>query len=81
METIVAFENEDLLLESVQLCLGFLKHLEREGIFCLDRPSLHMAMYRYSKLWLPFLGKISKDAGTDLDFAPPLDVHWIWYYT
>lgn len=34
---------------------------------------------RYEKCWIPFLAHHSAGPHTDLDFLPPLDVHWVWH--
>ena len=34
---------------------------------------------RYEKFWLPLLSSVSKSPDTDLQFCPPLDVHWVWH--
>ena len=28
---------------------------------------------------MPFLADVSKSIETDVDFAPPLDIHWVWH--
>ncbi len=43
-----------------------------------DPKLLKVSIFRYEKLWLPFLNKFSRNILTDLEFTPPIDVHWIW---
>ena len=37
------------------------------------------SILRYEKYWLPFMGKMSKGMEEDLDYCPPLDIHWVWH--
>lgn len=37
------------------------------------------AIYRYEHLWLPFLKQHSQDHLSDLEYAPPIDIHWVWH--
>jgi hypothetical protein len=38
---------------------------------------LKIAVYRYETFWLPFLK--TQTGKTDLDFVPPIDIHWVWH--
>ena len=58
--------------------LEFLKQFVQSQKRLQDPKLLKVSLYRYEKLWLPFLNKSSPDILTDLDFSPPIDVHWIW---
>ena len=35
--------------------------------------------FRYEKYWIPFILYNSPSYETDLDWLPPLDVHWAWH--
>jgi len=45
------------------------------GIY--DEENVRRAIYRYEKYWLPLMVEYS--SSQDLEFAPPLDVHWVWH--
>ena len=34
---------------------------------------------RYEKHWMPFLAEVSSSIETDLNFCPPIDIHWVWH--
>ena len=36
-------------------------------------------MCRYEECWVPFIKQHSAGPDSDLDFLPPLDVHWAWH--
>ena len=56
--------------------IDFLKNVFKEK-WIHHREVIKIAVYRYEKLWLPLLkNQIDKD---DLDFAPPIDIHWVWH--
>jgi hypothetical protein len=58
--------------------LEFVKQIQDNQI--LKEPEvIKISLYRYEKLWLPFLHNFSKDSQNDLEVLPPLDVHWIWH--
>ena len=58
--------------------LDFVKQIGENKIL-KDPEVVKISLYRYEKLWLPFLHNFSKDQQNDLDVLPPLDVHWIWH--
>lgn len=66
------------LLQASLLELQFLKEVDLQGNL-YDRVVIHRAVYRYEKYWMPFLADVSKSIETDVDFAPPLDIHWVWH--
>lgn len=35
--------------------------------------------FRYEKYWIPFILNNSPNYETDLEWLPPLDVHWAWH--
>ena len=35
--------------------------------------------FRYEKYWIPFILSNSEDYETDLEFLPPIDIHWVWH--
>ena len=70
------FISVDLKSSAVH-AIEFLKRVRR--IKSLKNPEvLKVASYRYEKFWIPLLNKFSKDVTNDLDYLPPVDVHWIW---
>ena len=36
-------------------------------------------IFRYEKYWMPFLAEVSKSIETDVEFLPPMDIHWVWH--
>ena len=36
-------------------------------------------LFRYETFWLPFLASESSSVVEDMDFCPPLDIHWVWH--
>jgi hypothetical protein len=44
-----------------------------------DPDVLKIALYRYEKLWLPFLDRHCQSPDMDLEYLPPIDIHWIWH--
>jgi hypothetical protein len=66
------------LKKAAMLELEFLKQFVQSQKRLQDQNVLKASLYRYEKLWLPFLHKSSRNFLTDLDFSPPIDVHWIW---
>jgi len=40
---------------------------------------LKIALYRYEKLWLPFLERHCQSQDMDLEYLPPIDIHWVWH--
>ena len=34
---------------------------------------------RYEKHWMPLLAEVSSSIETDLNFCPPIDIHWVWH--
>ncbi len=58
--------------------LEFLREIVESQKRLQDPELLKVSLFRYEKLWLPFLNKSSRNFLTDLDFTPPIDVHWIW---
>ena len=66
------------LLQSASHELDFLKAVD--DLECLyDRVALRKAIFRYEKYWIPFLSSVSDSPEKDLDFAPPIDIHWVWH--
>ena len=40
---------------------------------------LKLVVCRYEKHWMPFLAEVSSSIETDLNFCPPIDIHWVWH--
>ena len=40
---------------------------------------LKLVVCRYEKHWMPFLAEVSNSIETDLNFCPPIDIHWVWH--
>jgi len=66
------------LLQASLLELQFLKEVDLQGNL-YDRMVIHRAVYRYEKYWMPFLAEVSKSIETDVEFLPPMDIHWVWH--
>ena len=58
--------------------LEFLKRVRQVQIL-KDPEILKIVHFRLEKLWFPLLKKFSRDSKNDLDYLPPLDVHWMWW--
>ena len=50
-------------------------------ILCLEGLKyLHSILsFRYEKYWIPLILSNSEDYETDLEFLPPIDIHWVWH--
>ena len=69
--------DEGCAVASAKFLLSFLKVIDQTKRY--SRPSVvRRAIHRYENFWLPLLLKFSKDTTTDMDYLPPLDVHWVW---
>ena len=73
----IRLEELDLIGKSV-LELNFLKQVDSFG-FYYNEGFLRRAVKRYEKYWLPLLAKLSSNPMDDINFAPPLDIHWVWH--
>ena len=71
--------SEKLVLETSAIYeLDFLKEASR--IQFLDDPEVvKVSAWRYENFRLPLLDEISSGGREDLQFLPPIDVHWIWH--
>eukprot|EP00095_Tigriopus_kingsejongensis_P000673 maker-scaffold340_size202118-snap-gene-0.21 protein:Tk00673 transcript:maker-scaffold340_size202118-snap-gene-0.21-mRNA-1 annotation:"hypothetical protein LOTGIDRAFT_153725" len=69
-----------LNLSAVLNELDFLSLIDRSGEFFYDPAHIQNAIRRYENFWLPFVKKHCGENGSkDYNFAPPLDVHWVWH--
>ena len=71
--------NFGIELKQAAICeLNFLKKISRKK-WLQDLQILQIAVHRYEKLWLPLLASTSNNFDTDLEYLPPLEVHWAWH--
>ncbi len=79
-EELPAFQSDVDLMTAAINHLDFLKSVDqgREAYY-FDEAFVSRALYRYEALWMPFLAAVSNEGETDLEFAPPPDVHWVWH--
>jgi len=66
------------LLQASMLELEFLREVDARGDL-YSKEVVHRAVYRYEKHWMPFLAEVSSSIETDLNFCPPIDIHWVWH--
>jgi len=64
--------------DSVWHHLKFLKYFDDHPEFYHSNV-VKRAINRYEFYWIPFILNNSKSISDDLEFSPPLDVHWVWY--
>lgn len=66
-------------IESSTYELDFLKMVDDKRNVYYNDEFLTRSIVRYEKYWIPFLAEVSDNSGKDLDFAPPVDIHWVWH--
>jgi len=66
--------REEQILEH----LVFLRYFDENPVY-LQENILKQAVARYEKYWIPFILNNSPSYETDLEWLPPLDVHWAWH--
>ena len=59
--------------------LDFLRLIDQNRHLYYNENFIKYALIRYEKYWMPFLAEKSSQMETDLKFAPPLDIHWVWH--
>jgi hypothetical protein len=67
------------LLESSVYELDFLKMIDDKRNAYYDEDFVARSIVRYEKFWIPLLAGLSDSSEKDLEFAPPVDVHWVWH--
>jgi len=62
----------------IQNHLAFLKFYDENPEYYFDN-SVKRSIHRYESFWIPFIQNNSNNTDEDLQFSPPLDVHWAWH--
>lgn len=79
--------NKEIVLPKLEIDLGklalyelqFLHYIDERRSLYYNEEFVNYSIIRYEKYWMPFLAKMSEKMTTDLEFAPPLDIHWVWH--
>ena len=67
------------LASTAILELQFLKYIDTYRNLYYNEDLVSYSIIRYEKYWMPFLAKMSTKMIGDLDWAPPIDIHWVWH--
>lgn len=79
LEDLPPLSSDIDLIESSIFELDFLKMVDDKRSLYYDEGFIARSIVRYEKFWIPFLASVSDSSGKDLDFAPPVDIHWVWH--
>ena len=60
--------------------IKFLKKIDQNGLHTFyTEDFVRNAVRRYENFWIPLVLKLSDNYEDDFNYAPPLDVHWVWH--
>ena len=59
--------------------LDFLQLIDQNRHLYYNEDFIKYSLIRYEKYWMPFLTENSSQIEDDLQFLPPLDIHWVWH--
>jgi len=72
--------KQKISIKEVQILdhLSFLKFYDDNPKY-LDKDILNQALKRYETYWIPFIHKTCPNYERDLEYLPPIDIHWVWH--